>query len=316
MSQTKLSSFGLDKRMAADFSGAHRRAFVNYVLALLSGRPNNLLPFDQVQRSSRLGEEVYLGLCNVEVSQIQGCVNRCQDWDRYFLPTQASLAERWKNINRAHYGLIQLPPPILLKVDPIYFVYDGYNRISVACLHGIDRIQAEVIEYAVRVPIKGHLRPEGLHILAEYTDFLERTNLDRLRRDQHIQFSFPGGYGILTQHIETCRHFLAQERGEPVSWEEAVTRWYDDTYMPGVRTIRERSMLPHFPDNTEADLYVWIIDHLHFLQERHGPDLGSETAIDDFMRRFSRRPASVLGRRVKQAVARVRRAIAKLSSPR
>jgi hypothetical protein len=296
--------------MAADFSSAHRRAFFNGFLALLYGRPNSLLAFDQVRHSLRLGEEFYRGLCGVEVSQIQGCVNRCQDFDRFFLPTQASLADRWKSIDRARYGLVRLPPPVLLKVGPIYFVYDGFNRISVARFHKIERIQAEVIEYAVRVPVPEDLRPEGLHILVEYADFLERTDLDRLRPDQHIQFSYSGGYGILTQHIDTCRYFWGQERGEPVSWEEAVVRWYDDTYMPGVRTICERSLLPHFPGHTEADLYVWIIDHLHFLQERHGPDIDSEMAIDDFRRRFSRRPATVLGRRVKQAVAHVRRSIA------
>ena len=40
-----------------------------------------------------------------------------------------------------------MPPPILLKVGDVYFVYDGHNRVSVARLHEMEYIQAEVVEY-------------------------------------------------------------------------------------------------------------------------------------------------------------------------
>ena len=37
--------------------------------------------------------------------------------------------------------------------------------------------------------------------------------------------------------------------------------WYDTIYRPMVATIRELDILADFPDRTEADLYLWIMDH-------------------------------------------------------
>ena len=105
----------------------------------------HLLSFHEVQGS--LDEEVYRGIRTVEFARIVGSVNRCQDFDRSFLPIRTSCAERWKRVDRTHYESIELPPPILLKVGDVYFVYDGHNRVSVARLHGMERIQAEVVEY-------------------------------------------------------------------------------------------------------------------------------------------------------------------------
>jgi hypothetical protein len=156
----------LGKLVAADFSSAQHRAFLNSLSALLSGNDNYLLDFGQVQRSLRLHEQAYLGLRSVEVAKILGCVNRCQDFDRSFSPIRASLSERWKRVNRAYYQSTDLPPPVLLKLGDIYFVYDGHNRVSVARSHGVEYLEAEVVEYLTRLPIDTTLRPEDLGILA------------------------------------------------------------------------------------------------------------------------------------------------------
>ena len=163
---------------------------------------------------------------------------------------------------------------------------DGHHRVSVAREQGVEFIDAEIIACETRVPLNGPLRPEDLVIVGEYADFLEKTGLDRLRPDERIEFSIPGHYSTLLQHIETHRYFLGQKRRGPVPWEEAVTSWYDTLYLPVVRIIRERGVLDHFPDRTEADLYVWIMDHLYYLREQHGPDLDPEVATDDFTRQF------------------------------
>jgi hypothetical protein len=304
----------LGKLVAADFSSAQNRAFLNSLFARLSGNDNYLLEFGQVQRSLGLREQEFLGLRSVEVAKILGCVNRCQDFDRSFSPIRASLSERWKRVNRAYYESTNLPPPILLKLGDIYFVYDGHNRVSVARTHRVEYLEADVVEYLTRLPIDTALRPEDLGILGEYADFLEETNLDRLRPGGHIEFSFPGGYRILMEHIQTHHYFLGLERQRHVSWEEAVASWYEDFYAPLVDIIRRRAVLPHFPGRTEADLYVWIMDHLHYLRERHGPGLSPETATDDFVRQFSRKPTKVLGRNAARVVAGVGRAVGHVAS--
>lgn len=145
MDNADRGSTRLDKLVDADFANARRRAFLKALLALLLNRPIHLLSFQDVQGS--LDEEVYRGIRTVEFARIVGSVNRYQDFDRSFRPIRISCAERWKRVDRAHYESIELPPPILLKVGDVYFVYDGHNRVSVARLHGMECIQAEVVEY-------------------------------------------------------------------------------------------------------------------------------------------------------------------------
>jgi hypothetical protein len=283
----------------SDFSRARGRAFFNEVIAFLFGEDNRLLSFDAVKHSLRIGGQSYLGVRTVEVAKIVGSVNRYTDFDRAFMPTQTHTAQRWKSIDRAHYQSIELPPISLYKVGDMYFVRDGHHRVSVAREQGVEFIDAEIIACETRVPLSGPLRPEDLVIVGEYADFLEKTGLDRLRPDERIAFSVPGQYSTLLQHVETHRYFLGQARKGPVPWEEAVTSWYDTLYLPVVHIILEREVLDHFPGRTEADLYVWIMDHLYYLREQCGPDLDLGAAADDFTVQFGQ-PEHSLGGWVKK----------------
>ncbi len=306
----------IDRQVAEDFSRARRRVFFHDVIAFLFGENNELLSFDEVQRRLRVQGRAYAGVCPVEVAKIVGSVDRYKDFDRAFLPTQTHTAGRWKRVDRAYYESINLPPVSLFQVGDMYFVRDGHHRVSVAREQGVEFIDAEVIKCNTRVPINGKLRPEDLVIAGEYADFLEQTSLDRLRPDQRIEFSIPGQYLTLLQHIETHRYFLGLERQHDVSWEEAVTSWYDNLYLPIVRIIRERDVLAHFPGRTEADLYLWIMDHLYHLKERYGPDLSPETATDDFTQQFSQKPSRVLKRSVRRIIAGVGQTVGRIISPR
>jgi hypothetical protein len=269
-----------------DFSRARGRAFFNEIVSFLFGADNHLLSFDRVVHSLRIGRQSYLGMRTVEVAKIVGSVGRYADFDRAFMPTQTHTAGRWKSIDMAHYQAVELPPISLYKVGNMYFVRDGHHRVSVACERGIEFIDAEVVACETRVSFSGTLRPEDLVIAGEHADFLEQTDLDRLRPDERIEFSILGHYSTLLQHVETHRYFLGQARQGLVPWAEAVTSWYDTLYLPVARIIRERQVLDHFPGRTEADLYVWIMDHLYYLQEHYGPDLDPGAAAEDFTRQF------------------------------
>ena len=59
--------------------------------------------------------------------------------------------------------------------------------------------------------------------------------------------------------------------------------------MPVVSIIRQRQVLRRFPGLTEADLYLWIMDHRYYLALEYGSDVGAETATQDFTGRFGRR---------------------------
>jgi len=294
-----------EAKVAADFSRARFKAFFNDIISLISGRSNELLSFDEVARRLKIRQRRYGGLRTVELDKIVGSVGRYRDFDRAFLPTQSHTQGKWKSVDRAHYQEVELPPIQLYKVGDVYFVRDGHHRVSVAREKGIKFIDAEVIECEARVPVTPDLRPEDLAIKGEYVDFLEATGLDRLRPDQSIEFSVPGNYRILLEHISVHRYFMGIEQGREVSWEEAVASWYDDVYMPIVRIIREQNILAEFPGRTEADLYLWIMDHLYYLRERYGSGVGAEEAAADFAEQFSERPVKKALRGVKRVAEEI-----------
>ncbi len=273
----------------ADFDTARRKAFWHEVFSFLSGRPNRLLSWDEVCGKLQVRGQVYRGMQTVLVAKIIGSVGRYQDFDRVFLPTQDITAGRWRSIARAHYDDVSLPPVKLYQIGDAYFVLDGNHRVSVARERGAEFVDAEVIEVGTRVPATAELDAGDLEIKGEYACFLERTRLDELRPDQQIEFTIGGGYERLIEHIAVHRYFMGLEQQRFIPEDEAVCDWYEGVYMPLVRIIRERDVLADFPGRTEADLYLWIIDHQHYLRERFGPGVETERAAEHFAEHYTTR---------------------------
>ena len=292
----------LDFQVATDYMLARWKAFLHDIAAVIAGRPRDLISFEEVREKLCAYDQRDMGLQSVPVKQIVGSVDRYRDFDRSFLPTQSHTEGKWKGIDLAHLRHVELPPVTLYKVGDIYFVRDGHHRVSVAREKGAEFIDAEVIEAQARVPIAPDLTASDLEIAGEYTTFLERTGLDRLRPEQHIEFSEPGGYEDLWEHIRVHRYYLGLERQQAVSLDEAVTSWYDMLYRPVVEVIRQRHILADFPGRTEADLYLWIMDHRHHLSEHYGQDVGAEAAGEDFAEQFSQRLTKKMARRMRHVV--------------
>jgi hypothetical protein len=272
---------------AIDFRRARLKAFLQGALAALAGRSRRLLAFDQVRQKLHLGGPVYRGVQTVPLSHIIGSVDRYRDFDRQFLPTQSHTEDRWRRINRAWYEEVDLPPVLLYKAGEVYFVVDGNHRVSVARERGQEFIEAEVREVASRVPIGPDLQADDLECLGERVEFLERTQLDRVLPGVDIRTSVLGGYDRLIEHIAVHRYFLGIEAGREVSEEEAVRHWYETLYLPVARVVAESGILEDFPDRTEADLYLWVMDHLHYLRgQRGGDQLDPGQAAEDFVRRL------------------------------
>lgn len=259
-----------DFRSHADFTAARTKAFFRAVLAFLRGTAarNELLPYQAVREKLRIGGPIYRGVQTVRLDQVVGSVNRYRDFDRAFLPRNDYTAERWQRINRAWYEDVSLPPVLLYKVGDVYFVVDGNHRVSVAREQGQEFIDAEVRECAVKVPVTSDLRPEDLEILGAKVEFLDRTGLDRLRPQARLDVTILGGYERLLEHIAVHRYFMGLDFRRDISEAEAVAHWYDEVYSPVVNVIRESGLLEAFPGKTEADLYLWIIDHRHYLVEQ------------------------------------------------
>jgi hypothetical protein len=173
---------------------------------------------------------------------------------------------------------------LLYKVGEVYFVVDGNHRVSVARQRGQEFIDAEVREVVSRVPVTPDLRPEDLEQLGARVDFLERTQLDRLRPEARIEPTILGGYERLIEHIAVHRYYMGIEQGRPISEEEAVQHWYETLYRPVVEVIEGLGILEEFPERTASDLYLWVMDHLHYLRERQGrEDVDPAQAAAEFI---------------------------------
>lgn len=280
---------GFQLQDRADFNSARMRAFFRGVLAFLLGQPNELLSYNDVRDKLRVGGPIYRGMRTVPVKNIVGSVNRYRDFDRAFLPTQTFTAERWMKISRAFYKDISLPPVMLYKVGDVYFVLDGNHRVSVARDKGQEYIEAEVRECAVKVPLTPDVRPDDLVELGAKVNFLERTQLDKLRPDSAIELTILGGYDRLLEHIAVHRYYMGLDFKRDIGEEEAVGHWYDVVYRPLIEAIEKAGVMERFPERTESDLYLWVIDHQHYLRESQ-PGVTPEQAAEHFAAMLDQKP--------------------------
>jgi hypothetical protein len=275
----------LTSRARADYGRARRKAFLYRLRAVLSGQPTRLLSYDEVREKLHVGGPIYRGVQTIRLDQVAGSLNRYHQFDRAFLPTQDETASRWQRVSRAFYEDISLPPVVLYKVGQVYFVVDGHHRVSVAREQGQEFIDAEVRECATKISISPDLKPEDLEILGEKVHFLERTHLDDLRPKAKIQLTIPDGFDRMLEHIAVHRYFMGLDWKRDISEEEAVAHWYDGVYLPIIKVIRSSRILKEFPGKTEGDLYLWTLDHQHYLAEQKGQPLQPpDEAARDFIK--------------------------------
>jgi hypothetical protein len=276
----------------SDFRWARSKSFLRQAWALVRGQNTELLAWDEVRDRLKLRGFIRRGVQIVPMDKIIGSVGRYRDFDDAFLPRQETSSTRWRKINRAFYDDVSLPPVHLYKVGDVYFVLDGNHRISVAKEHGVKFIDADVQEAVTPVNLTSDdIDADTLVMLGEYAEFLERTRLEVLRPEQNIRFSIGGGYARLIEHIAVHRYFMGLDLKRGIEEDEAVLDWFDNVYMPIVNVIRREGILRDFPNRTEADLYLWIIDHKHYLKEECGCDVPAEEAAHDYAAHYAEKPA-------------------------
>src|ERR671911_3150411 len=137
----------VEAQAEVDFDRARRRAFYGRVVARVRRGCSRLLAFEEVAEGHSAHNRRRLGLRDVEVSKIVGSVGRPDAFDRGFMPASATLAERWKRVDRAFHRGLDLPAVRLYKMGDSYFVEDGNHRVSVARYQGVETIEADVIEF-------------------------------------------------------------------------------------------------------------------------------------------------------------------------
>lgn len=266
------------------FNDARLRAFFKDILAILTKRrPDTLLSYEEIRSLLKAREERPQGTQLIPLDKIVGSVGRYRDFTHEFLPRAGADRERWKQLDQAVNLLKDIPPIEVYQLGDVYFVKDGNHRVSVARANGFTDIEAIVTVVRTKVPFTADMDPTEIIVQQEYTDFLERTHLDELRPEQRIEFTTAGRYEELLEHISVHRYFLGIEQNREIPYEEAVTSWYDHVYCPAVEVIRRENILRYFPGRTEADLYVWLMQHLYHLREEYGDGASIEQAAAELV---------------------------------
>jgi hypothetical protein len=86
-----------------------------------------------------------------------------------------------------------------------------------------------------------------------------------------------------------------------ISEQEAVMDWYDNVYMPIIKVVRDMEILKEFPGKTEGDLYLWVLDHQHYLETEEGiplqpPEVAARTFVDEGIKKPARKIRSDKGK--------------------
>jgi len=273
-----------------DFSRAYRKSFWRSVLSWLGKIDNDLLPFDEVMKRVPLIGQSYSGLKQIETDKVIGSVSRYLEFDRAFLPRQTHTRERWERIDQAYYSDVILPPIEVYQVGEVYFVKDGNHRVSVARERGQMYMDAFVVKIKIPGTMDKNTNLEQLVLQQEYIGFINQTHLDVLAPKENFRFSIPGQYDRLMDHISVHRWFMGEKLQRPVTDEEAVSGWLQDVYRPLIRIIRKYAILKDFPQQTEMDLYLWIIEHRWYMVEEQHRKISLDTAAKHYARQFSQKP--------------------------
>lgn len=273
------------------FDNARSRVFWEDILNLVRGKSTELLSFEDVRARLRLREESYRGLQDIELDKIRGSVGRYRNFTGTFLPRSKEMRERWSRVYASVNSLQGVPPIEVYKVDDVYFVRDGNHRVSVARNIGAKTIQAHVTELPTSVRLEPGMTLEDLDAASSYVAFLEESGLSRTRlHHQSMELSEPSRYPELLGHIYLHAQVLEVLRGEPIPMTEAAADWYDKVYRPAVTLIRKHNVLDKTGENskrTEADLYLWMIDHLREIRQQYGTEASTRRfsdALVDYLR--------------------------------
>ena len=276
------------QQASSDFSRARGKAVLSEIQYFLNTDRNRLLSFNDVKDILKPKNEVYRGNQVVPIKQIAGSEGRYHDFNKYFLPKKEHLRNRWQKVDEAHIKDIILPPIQLYEIGGVYFVRDGNHRVSVAKSQDVEFIDAEVTSLATEINLKPSMTTDELRdalIAYEKSIFYEKTEFGALTDYYDLDFSSPGRYDVIYNHILVHKYYLNENIVDEIPFSDALVSWYNNVYNPVVKIIKEQWLLANFPGRTEADLYVWIIKHWDFLKKKYGAYSLSKAA-GDFSRKY------------------------------
>ena len=277
---------GMEYMQAAhDFNRARNRALLSRIQHFMNADKDNMLSFSDVKKILKPRNEVYRGMQEVPISKIVGSEGRYRDFNKYFLPRSEFLRARWERVDRAKIRDIPLPAIQLYEIGGAYFVRDGNHRVSVARSQGAMDIDAEVTSLSTEISINPSMTVDELReavIKYEKNIFYEKTSFGELTGDMNLDFTQPGRYDVIYNHILVHKYYLNQNQKEELPFEQALVSWYNNVYCPIIKIIDEDMLCVNFPGKSPSDLYVWIVKHWDYLKKQYGVHYSVAAAARDF----------------------------------
>jgi hypothetical protein len=297
-----------------DFARARTRELLSSLSRLLDPERENLLPFEDVKAILKPASETYVGLDAVPVDKIVGSEGRYRDFNRHFLPRKEFLRSRWISIDMAHYNDVILPPVRIYEVGGVYFVRDGNHRVSVARMRGQTAIDAEVTKLDTVIDLKPGMTLADLRrevVAYEKKCFYEKTEYGTVTGDADLDFTSPGRYDQVIEHVLVHKYYLNQEIEAEISFRDALWSWYGNVYKPVTAAIQDEGLLSRFPGRTASDLYMFLVQHWDELKRKYGLGFSLGEAARDYGQKFGSSPLSRLKRRAAALIEGVARRLLK-----
>ena len=249
-----------------DWNRARRKVLYQEVVCFFKECSVDLLSFHDVRKGLHLEQKIDRGLQEIPLDRIRGSVGRYNDFNSAFLPRKKFMRDRWQGVDVAMRAG-KTPPIDVYQVGESYFVLDGNHRVSIARQLGFETIEAYVCEFPTPPGLSPDADIDERLIKSEQVEFLERIGRAVPLAVREIVFTCPGCYGDLLDMIETYRQGLEETKEDPVTFEDAVSPWYEEVYCPCLEIIQKNNLLARFSSRTEADLFIWAWKNNKILEE-------------------------------------------------
>ena len=265
-----------------DFYKARNKALINEIQHFLSPEEASLISLNDVKQMIKPSNESYEGMKVIPIEKNVGSEGRYNDFDNRFFPKSTHLKNRWQHVDEAAIKSINLPPIKVYEIAGLYFVRDGNHRVSVAKSKGTEFIDAEVVSLQSEITIKdaGNINDLIRQIINfEKRTFYMETSFGDITDYWVMDFTTPGKYDLIYNHILTHKYYINMDKSEEISWDEAVMSWFKNVYLPVIHYLEDNKTMKHFRKRTESDLYVWIMKYWDQLKNKYGNDVPLNDAV-------------------------------------
>ena len=284
-----MADIELSAETSEDFAKARNKALFNEVQHFLNPDEATLISFSDIKKLLRPNEESYKGMQTIPVKLIVGSESRYQDFDNRFFPKRMHLKARWEHIDMAHIKDINLPPITLYELGGVYFVRDGNHRVSVAKAKGIEFIDAEVVSLQSEIKLNpGDSLQKMTRQVINYEKrvFYGETGFGDVTDYWVLDFSAPGQYDVIYNHILTHKYYINMNLTEEIGMDKAMLSWFRSVYLPVIAVIDKHRTMKHFPNRTKGDMYVYIIKYWDEIKMKFGNGYSLENAAASFTVKF------------------------------